>query len=67
MSGGIGWLIGDDDGIVLLPCAHLVLCQWCAETVAPSVPSRGENAVAPRSNCPVCRARVDKKVKVFRC
>ncbi|EWC43745.1 hypothetical protein DRE_07363 [Drechslerella stenobrocha 248] len=53
--------------IVLLPCAHLVLCQWCADTVAPAAPGRLEGAVAPRSNCPVCRARVDNKIKVFRC
>ncbi|KAF3904199.1 hypothetical protein ABW21_db0200144 [Orbilia brochopaga] len=53
--------------IVLLPCAHLVLCQWCADSVAPAAPGRLEGAVAPRSNCPVCRARVDNKIKVFRC
>ncbi|EPS38654.1 hypothetical protein H072_7575 [Dactylellina haptotyla CBS 200.50] len=52
--------------IVLLPCAHLVLCQWCADTVAPTAPGRPEGVVAPRSNCPVCRARVEKKIKVFR-
>ncbi|KAK6335756.1 hypothetical protein TWF730_003134 [Orbilia blumenaviensis] len=53
--------------MVLLPCAHLVLCQWCADTVAPAAPNRPEGIVAPRSNCPVCRARVEKKIKVFRC
>ncbi|KAK6504459.1 hypothetical protein TWF506_002654 [Arthrobotrys conoides] len=53
--------------MVLLPCNHLVLCQWCAETVAPAVPNRPEGMVAPRSNCPVCRARVERKIKVFRC
>ncbi|KAF3902853.1 hypothetical protein AA313_de0207330 [Arthrobotrys entomopaga] len=53
--------------IVLIPCAHLVLCQWCADTVAPAAPGRAEGVVAPRSNCPVCRARVEKKMKVFRC
>ncbi|KAK6538510.1 hypothetical protein TWF694_010091 [Orbilia ellipsospora] len=53
--------------IVLLPCAHLVLCQWCADTVAPAAPGRAEGVVAPRSNCPVCRTRVEKKIKVFRC
>ncbi|KAK6532654.1 hypothetical protein TWF281_006833 [Arthrobotrys megalospora] len=53
--------------MVLLPCAHLVLCQWCADTVAPAAPNRPEGIVAPRSNCPVCRARVERKIKVFRC
>ncbi|TGJ67220.1 hypothetical protein EYR41_008789 [Orbilia oligospora] len=53
--------------MVLLPCAHLVLCQWCADTVAPAAPNRPEGMVAPRSNCPVCRARVERKIKVFRC
>ncbi|KAF3939998.1 hypothetical protein ABW19_dt0202510 [Dactylella cylindrospora] len=53
--------------IVLLPCAHLVLCQWCAETVAPAAPNRPEGTVTPRSNCPVCRTRVEKKIKVYRC
>lgn len=53
--------------MVLLPCAHLALCQWCAETVAPAAPNRPEGVVTPRSNCPVCRARVERKIKVFRC
>ena len=51
--------------VVLLPCAHMVLCQWCADAVAPAHPARPDYC-SPRSQCPVCRAKVEKKVKVFR-
>ncbi|ORX94291.1 hypothetical protein BCR34DRAFT_677681 [Clohesyomyces aquaticus] len=47
--------------IALLPCGHMVMCEWCAEVVVPvkfgSIPVR-------RTNCPMCRKEIKQKFKI---
>lgn len=47
-----------------LPCGHLVLCVHCADIV---IPTRDNDHTAPlkKSNCPLCRKGVTRRVRVF--
>jgi hypothetical protein len=46
---------------IVLPCAHLVMCEWCA---AQHVPSHGSDRTRPKrpADCPLCRKRIKQKV-----
>ncbi|KAF1997142.1 hypothetical protein P154DRAFT_471607 [Amniculicola lignicola CBS 123094] len=47
--------------IALIPCGHMVMCQWCADVVIPvkhgTVPTRA-------CTCPMCRKGVKSRVKI---
>jgi hypothetical protein len=47
--------------IAVLPCGHMVMCQWCADVVCPvkhaSVPVR-------TTQCPMCRKAVKSRVRI---
>lgn len=46
-----------------LPCGHMAMCQWCADQ---HCPGRESDRTTPReiANCPVCRKRIRRRVKV---
>ncbi|BDD59514.1 hypothetical protein MAP00_004716 [Monascus purpureus] len=49
----------------MLPCGHAVLCRWCAEQ---HIPSSRRDKTRPRgknATCPMCRAPVRQKVRIF--
>ncbi|KAL9097513.1 MAG: hypothetical protein Q9165_000409 [Trypethelium subeluteriae] len=50
---------------VVLPCGHLVMCEWCA---AQHVPSHQADRTRPKrpADCPLCRKRIRQKAKIFR-
>ena len=46
---------------VVLPCGHLVMCEWCAMQHIPS--HHGDHTRPKRpTDCPLCRKRVKQKV-----
>ncbi|KAF2875069.1 hypothetical protein BDV95DRAFT_591810 [Massariosphaeria phaeospora] len=47
--------------IAVLPCGHMVMCQWCADAVIPM-----KHALAPLrpTSCPMCRKSVKQRVKI---
>ena len=47
--------------IAVLPCGHMVMCQWCAEVV---VPLRHTNITVRGTKCPMCRKLVKQRFKV---
>jgi hypothetical protein len=47
--------------IALLPCGHMVMCQWCADIV---VPVRHGHIPAQSSKCPMCRKAVKQRFKI---
>lgn len=47
--------------IALLPCGHMVMCQWCADVV---VPVRHSHIPARPSKCPMCRKLVKQRFKI---
>ncbi|KAL5428309.1 hypothetical protein PMIN07_012505 [Paraphaeosphaeria minitans] len=47
--------------IALLPCGHMVMCQWCADVV---VPVRHGHIPARPSKCPMCRKVVKQRFKI---
>jgi rubrerythrin len=50
---------------VVMPCMHAVMCNWCAELQIPG--KRGTPCIARdrTAKCPLCRARVKEKRKIF--
>ncbi|KAK9459356.1 uncharacterized protein V1516DRAFT_627790 [Lipomyces oligophaga] len=51
--------------IVFLPCAHLAVCEHCAEQVAPT-PIRNRPLAHAGRLCPICRSLIKKKLKIYR-
>lgn len=47
--------------IAVVPCGHMVMCQWCAEIM---VPIRGSQIALPGIRCPMCRRTVKQRVKI---
>ncbi|KAL1605259.1 hypothetical protein SLS60_004803 [Paraconiothyrium brasiliense] len=47
--------------IAVLPCGHMVMCQWCADIV---VPVRHSHIPARPSKCPMCRKTVKQRFKI---
>ena len=47
--------------VALLPCGHMVMCQWCADI---AVPVRHANIPVAQSKCPMCRRGVKQRVKI---
>ncbi|KAF1847520.1 uncharacterized protein K460DRAFT_402869 [Cucurbitaria berberidis CBS 394.84] len=46
---------------VVLPCGHMVMCQWCADVV---VPVRHSHLPVSPTKCPMCRKQVKQRFKV---
>ena len=50
----------------LLPCGHLAMCRWCADQTVPFRPSGVESgAVLGGAQCPSCRRKVKRRVKIY--
>lgn len=47
--------------VAVLPCGHMVMCQWCADIV---VPVRHGHIPARPSKCPMCRKTVKQRFKI---
>lgn len=47
--------------IAVLPCGHMVMCQWCADVV---VPVRHSHLPVSPSKCPMCRKPVKQRFKI---
>ncbi|KAF1927496.1 uncharacterized protein M421DRAFT_65371 [Didymella exigua CBS 183.55] len=47
--------------IALLPCGHMVMCQWCAAVV---VPVKHSHIPIRPSKCPMCRKQVKQRFKI---
>ncbi|KAF1941936.1 hypothetical protein EJ02DRAFT_454773 [Clathrospora elynae] len=47
--------------VAVLPCGHMVMCQWCADVV---VPVRHGHIPARPTKCPMCRKLVKQRVKI---
>ncbi|KZF22911.1 hypothetical protein L228DRAFT_247327 [Xylona heveae TC161] len=50
---------------VVLPCGHLVMCQWCADMHVP--PHRlDKTRPATTASCPLCRKKVKQRALIYR-
>ncbi|KAF2714750.1 hypothetical protein K504DRAFT_478135 [Pleomassaria siparia CBS 279.74] len=47
--------------IAVLPCGHMVMCQWCADVVCPV---RHRTFPVRPTRCPMCRRRLLQRVKI---
>jgi hypothetical protein len=47
--------------IAVLPCGHMVMCEWCADVVVPV--KHGYVPAAP-TKCPMCRKMIKSRVKI---
>lgn len=47
--------------IAVLPCGHMVMCQWCADVV---VPVKHSHIPIRPSKCPMCRKQVKQRFKI---
>lgn len=47
--------------IALLPCGHMVMCQWCADVV---IPVKHSHLPIRLSKCPMCRKVVKQRFKI---
>jgi hypothetical protein len=47
--------------IALLPCGHMVMCQWCADVV---IPVKHTHLPVRPSKCPMCRKTVKQRFKI---
>jgi hypothetical protein len=47
--------------IAVLPCGHMVMCQWCADVV---VPVKHGHIPARPTKCPMCRKQVKQRFKI---
>lgn len=45
----------------VLPCGHMVMCQWCADVV---VPVKHSHIPVRPSKCPMCRKQVKQRFKI---
>ncbi|KAF1834940.1 hypothetical protein BDW02DRAFT_497284 [Decorospora gaudefroyi] len=47
--------------VAVLPCGHMVMCQWCADVVVPV--KHGHIPQRP-TKCPMCRKQVKQRFKI---
>ncbi|KAF2126206.1 hypothetical protein P153DRAFT_347241 [Dothidotthia symphoricarpi CBS 119687] len=47
--------------IAVLPCGHMVMCQWCADVV---IPVKHSHVPIRPSKCPMCRKMVKQRFKI---
>jgi len=50
---------------VLLPCSHLVICQWCADQIGAKTKDKVVRG-GPEALCPMCRGAVKDRIRVYR-
>ncbi|KAL7273407.1 hypothetical protein RUND412_003744 [Rhizina undulata] len=50
--------------VLVMPCRHLALCQWCADQMG-IIKIAGK--ILPPVECPICRTIVNDRIQVFRC
>jgi hypothetical protein len=48
--------------IVLLPCGHLMMCEWCANRQIPGKPNNPSLPLTGDRECPKCRTKVKLRV-----
>jgi hypothetical protein len=47
--------------IAVLPCGHMVMCQWCADVVCPV---KHANVPIAATKCPMCRKGIKSRVRI---
>jgi len=47
--------------IAVLPCGHMVMCEWCADVV---VPVKHSHILVRPLKCPMCRKQVKQRFKI---
>lgn len=47
--------------IAVLPCGHMVMCQWCADVI---VPVKHSHIPVRPSKCPMCRKQIKQRFKI---
>ncbi|CAO2651522.1 Nn.00g040920.m01.CDS01 [Neocucurbitaria sp. VM-36] len=47
--------------VAVLPCGHMVMCQWCADVV---IPVRHSHLPVRPTKCPMCRKQVKQRFKI---
>jgi hypothetical protein len=47
--------------IAVLPCGHMVMCEWCADVV---VPVKHSHVPVRPSKCPMCRKQIKQRFKI---
>ena len=47
--------------MAVLPCGHMVMCQWCADVV---VPVKHLHVPVRPSKCPMCRKQIKQRFKI---
>lgn len=47
--------------VAVLPCGHMVMCQWCADVV---VPVKHSHIPVRPSKCPMCRKQIKQRFKI---
>jgi hypothetical protein len=47
--------------IAVLPCGHMVMCEWCADLV---VPVKHGHVPSNPTKCPMCRKGIKQRVKI---
>ncbi|PSN74664.1 hypothetical protein BS50DRAFT_671003 [Corynespora cassiicola Philippines] len=47
--------------IAVVPCGHMVMCQWCADVV---IPVKHSHLPVRPSKCPMCRKTVRQRFKI---
>ncbi len=47
--------------IAVLPCGHMVMCEWCADVV---VPVKNSHIPIRPTKCPMCRKQVKQRYKI---
>lgn len=47
--------------IAVLPCGHMIMCEWCADTVMPV--KHSHIPISP-SKCPLCKSSVKQRYKI---
>ncbi|KAF2653119.1 hypothetical protein K491DRAFT_552377, partial [Lophiostoma macrostomum CBS 122681] len=50
--------------IALLPCGHMVLCGWCADTLIPLKHAQHHIPARTSARCPMCRKSVKQRFKI---
>jgi len=47
--------------VAVLPCGHMVMCQWCADVV---IPVKHSHLPIRQSKCPMCRKLVKQRFRI---
>ncbi|KAF2735989.1 hypothetical protein EJ04DRAFT_434019 [Polyplosphaeria fusca] len=47
--------------MALLPCGHMVMCEYCADVV---IPVKNQQFPLRPSKCPMCRKQVKQRIRI---